>query len=93
MDATLPKPTGHFLRKGIAIQKLEMRQLSRSYLCSAVELSNAKPSRNIGSTQRIKYGLLGDGVNLAARMKGLMHEVDRLQCTFTSSKHLIPNQR
>lgn len=26
---------------------------------------------NIGSTQRIKYGLLGDGVNLAARMKGL----------------------
>eukprot|EP00440_Ansanella_granifera_P030671 gb/GFBE01033314.1/.p1 GENE.gb/GFBE01033314.1/~~gb/GFBE01033314.1/.p1 ORF type:complete len:1159 (+),score=267.68 gb/GFBE01033314.1/:1-3477(+) len=26
---------------------------------------------NIGSNQRIKYGLLGDGVNLAARMKGL----------------------
>ena len=26
---------------------------------------------NIGSHQRIKYGLLGDGVNLAARMKGL----------------------
>lgn len=26
---------------------------------------------NIGSTQRIKYGLLGDGVNLAARLKGL----------------------
>ncbi|CAE8657138.1 unnamed protein product, partial [Polarella glacialis] len=26
---------------------------------------------NIGSTQRIKYGVLGDGVNLAARMKGL----------------------
>lgn len=25
---------------------------------------------NIGSHQRIKYGLLGDGVNLAARMKG-----------------------
>lgn len=26
---------------------------------------------NIGSTQRIKYGLLGDGINLAARLKGL----------------------
>jgi len=26
---------------------------------------------NIGSPQRIKYGLLGDGINLAARLKGL----------------------
>jgi adenylate cyclase len=26
---------------------------------------------NLGSTQRMKYGLLGDGVNLAARLKGL----------------------
>merc|ERR1719161_2731236 len=26
---------------------------------------------NIGSAQRMKYGLLGDGINLTARLKGI----------------------
>eukprot|EP00913_Durusdinium_trenchii_P012638 g11869.t1 len=51
-----------------------------------VNNEDCRPSRNIGSTQRIKYGLLGDGVNLAARMKGLMHEYGT--CTLCSQNCL-----
>ncbi|CAE7637414.1 cya1 [Symbiodinium pilosum] len=38
----------------------------------ALMLALACRGWNIGSHQRIKYGLLGDGVNLAARMKGFV---------------------
>ncbi|CAE7766328.1 cya1 [Symbiodinium necroappetens] len=46
--------------------------------------------RNIGSHQRIKYGLLGDGVNLAARMKGLNTRYGT--CTLCSQNALSAQQ-
>ncbi|CAE7555208.1 cya1 [Symbiodinium sp. KB8] len=45
---------------------------------------------NIGSHQRIKYGLLGDGVNLAARMKGLNTRYGT--CTLCSQNALSAQQ-
>lgn len=44
---------------------------------------------NIGSSQRIKYGLLGDGINLAARLKGLNSRYGTLTLC---SEHAIASQ-
>ena len=59
----------------LEIIRTEASILAGSALQSAFAMSmvpaSLYPCRNIGSHQRIKYGLLGDGVNLAARMKGL----------------------
>ena len=68
--------TSHFLC--LEFIRTEASILAGSALQSALHLRLRLPAsrgprfpcRNIGSHQRIKYGLLGDGVNLAARMKG-----------------------
>ncbi|CAJ1331336.1 unnamed protein product [Effrenium voratum] len=47
---------------------------------------------NIGSHQRIKYGLLGDGVNLAARMKGLNSRYSTCTLCSQNALHLSSQQ-
>lgn len=45
---------------------------------------------NVGSVQRMKYGLLGDGVNLTARLKGL---TSRYQARTLASETILRDER
>lgn len=48
---------------------------------------------NIGSPQRIKYGLLGDGINLAARLKGLNSRYGTRTLVSDSTMHALRTAR
>lgn len=53
-----------------ALQAIESTRKLGVYLQSAVHIANVLAG-NIGSPTRMKYGVLGDGVNMTARLKSL----------------------
>lgn len=62
----------------VAMKKEQLQIGGVSVRCRCGVHTASVLAGNVGSPQRMKYGLLGDGVNLAARLKGLNSKYNTL---------------
>mmetsp|Transcript_36743 Transcript_36743/g.84804 ORF Transcript_36743/g.84804 Transcript_36743/m.84804 type:complete len:1128 (-) Transcript_36743:77-3460(-) len=78
------------IQKAVVKHKVVVAKQEKPIRCRVGVHTASILAGNIGSHQRIKYGLLGDGVNLAARMKGLNSRYGT--CTLCSQNALSAQQ-